>query len=214
MYKKYIAILFLTMCIAGCCVMNLDGIRLNKALSGDLLQMTISEAAEKMESSKPQNTVDLRYVGAVKTISSTRRIVDYDILVNENATVLDDENFSVLCRIVEAEAGSEDIKGKMLVAAVVMNRVESPRFPDTVKEVVFQKSSGITQFSPVSDGRYFQVNVSQETVDAVNRVLQGEDESQGALFFMNRSYADGENVQWFDSQCKLLFSYGGHEFFS
>ena len=46
------------------------------------------------------------------------------------------KEYNVLLRIVEAEAGGEDIIGKMLVANVIMNRVNSSRFPDTVTEVV------------------------------------------------------------------------------
>lgn len=120
----------------------------------------------------------------------------------------------MLLRIVEAEAGCEDIKGKMLVAGVVMNRVESSRFPDTVREVVFQRGNGTVQFSPVRDGRLDRVKVSEETKEAVKRVLYGEDITEGALYFAARKYADPERMKWFDNSLTLLFSYGGHEFFS
>lgn len=119
----------------------------------------------------------------------------------------------VLLRIVEAEATGEDIKGKMLVANVILNRVKSNQFPDTVKEVVFQKNGRIVQFSPIADGRYWSVSISKSTREAVERVLNGEDESQGALYFSARSKAKKSNMNWFDNHLTWLFKYGGHEFY-
>lgn len=119
----------------------------------------------------------------------------------------------VLLRIVEAEATGEDIKGKMLVANVILNRVKSSQFPDTVKEVVFQKNGRTTQFSPIADGRYWSVSISKSTREAVERVLNGEDESQGALYFSARSKAKKSNMSWFDNNLTWLFKYGGHEFY-
>ena len=96
---------------------------------------------------------------------------------------------------------------------MILNRVEDPKFPDTVKEVVFQKENGTTQFSPVSDGSYYNVTVSEQTRSAVERALCGEDISRGALYFAARKIADPERMKWFDENLELLFSYGGHEFF-
>ena len=124
----------------------------------------------------------------------------------------DDENRAVLERIVEAEANDEDIYGKMLVANVVINRVNEG-FADTIKGVVFQRLGGSAQFSPVVDGRYYSITVTQETKDAVARVLAGEDYSQGALYFFMRSGTTRAKAAWFDNELKYLFKYGCHEFF-
>lgn len=119
------------------------------------------------------------------------------------------ESQKILERIVEAEAGGQDIKGRMLVANVIMNRTKSGKFPSTVKGVVFSPG----QFSPVSNGRYYQVTVSQKTKEAVKRVLQGEDYSEGALYFMCREASEPSNVSWFDRALTRLFKHGDHEFF-
>ena len=103
--------------------------------------------------------------------------------------------------------------GKMLVANVVLNRVEDSHFPDSINDVIFQSDNGVTQFSPISDGRFYKVTISQETIEAVNKVLQGEDNSRGALYFVARKVADQENMKWFDEELEWLFAYGGHEFF-
>ncbi len=127
---------------------------------------------------------------------------------------LDEEEYDLLLRIVEAEAGSEDEDGRLLVANVVFNRVNSDQFPDSVSEVVLQQSKGVTQFSPVASGSIWRVTVSEKTVAAVQRALEGEDLSQGALYFAARSHADSKSMKWFDEKLTFLFSHGGHEFFS
>lgn len=119
----------------------------------------------------------------------------------------------ILERIVEAEAGGEDHKGKVLVANVVLNRVKSKQFPSNIKDVVFANNGRTYQFSPISDGRYYTVNVSEDTKSAVDDALKGYDFSEGALYFMERSIADSHNVRWFDNCLTRLFRYRCHEFY-
>ena len=142
--------------------------------------------------------------------------------VNETAPLDDDltqvlaypeAEVSVLERIVEAEAGGEDADGKLLVANVVLNRVRDEAFPDTISEVVFQRTGGVTQFSPVANGRFEAVTISEESKEAVERALLGEDISDGALYFVARKHADQSKVRWFDENLTPLFQHGGHEFF-
>ena len=121
------------------------------------------------------------------------------------------KEYNLLLRIVEAEAGGEDITGKMLVANVIMNRVNHKRFPNTVTEVVYQKNpNGKAQFSPTVDGRMDSVSVSQETVDAVERVLCGEDSSNGALYFRSVRSTSG----WHDRALTRVLEHGNHIFYT
>ncbi len=212
MYKNCALILCLSMLITGMCAVNANELNMNQELSGGVLDMTLEEMQAELKEEDIQEVYRFREM--MQSISSPERTVDYSVLVNENAIYLDEESIEILCRIVEAEAGTEDEKGRILVANVVMNRVESSRFPDTVKGVVFQKSGGLYQFSPVANGRYYRVTVSEETRKAVEKVLRGKDESQGALYFVNRYAANTEYMNWFDRRCTSLFSYGRHEFFS
>ena len=119
-----------------------------------------------------------------------------------------DEDYQVLLRIVQAEAGICDPKGKILVADVIINRVLSGKFPDSVKAVVYQPS----QLQPVSNGTINTVKVTAETIECVDRALAGEDYSNGALYFMNRR-ASGSAASWFDRRLTYLFAHDGHEFF-
>ena len=149
----------------------------------------------------------------LSAVSSGQRVVDYEILEQTMQYQLSDKDLDALQRIVEAEAGGEDQDGKLLVANVVLNRVNSETFPDTVFVLVMQREQGIAQFSPTVDGRFHSVKVSEDTKAAVERALYGEDISQGALYFCARDKADSEKVQWFDRHLTRLFAYGHHEFF-
>ena len=149
----------------------------------------------------------------MEEILSQKRVVETQVLEKRPVWELSEDDLNILLRIVEAEAGGEDENGKLLVANVVLNRVKSPLFPDTVREVVYQQDYGVYQFSPVKDGRIDRVTVSAETRRAVERAIYGEDISRGALYFAARSRASGESMRWFDSSLTWLFAYGGHEFY-
>lgn len=120
------------------------------------------------------------------------------------------DEYYTLLQIVEAEATGGDMMSKMMVAGVVLNRVRDPHFPDTISDVVWQDS----QFQPTQDGRIHSVSVTDSTVEAVERVLQGEDYSQNALFFVARDSAEQTNLEWFDSSLIWLFEYGGHDYYT
>ncbi len=132
-----------------------------------------------------------------------------DMMIEQTA-----ENIEVLERIVEAEATDQDVYGRMLVANVVINRVHSKFFKNTVKGVVFEKIGGYEQFAPIRDGRYFTVPITEKTREAVRRVLAGEDYSDGALYFFQRDITTDKKAAWFDNNLKYLFKYGCHEFYT
>lgn len=135
------------------------------------------------------------------------------VIKRRDAIKLSDKDKKILYRIVEAEAGGENISGKMLVANVVLNRYLSKKFPNTIKGVVFANSGGTYQFSPISDGRFYSVKVSGETKKAVKKALSGMDNSGEAVYFMCRRLAKSSNTSWFDNCLDYLFKYGCHEFF-
>lgn len=122
---------------------------------------------------------------------------------------LDAASRRILERIVEAEAGDQDVAGRQMVANVILNRLQSSKFPDTVRGVVFAHR----QFSPVSNGSYYRVTVSDTTKRAVEKALKEKDNTKGALYFMYRAGSDAGNISWFDRDLTRLFEYGCHEFF-
>lgn len=205
MYKKYGTILIIGQLVLLAVFCSVKGIQMNRIASMPAFQIRF------MEDFVPLNEKSLS--GFLKNVASGQRVVDYQLLEKEVCKLEEDE-YQTLLRIVEAEAGGEDITGKILVANVVLNRVESNQFPDTVRGVVFQKENNMYQFSPIPDGRFNRVQISEETIEAVDRAINGEDLSQGALFFAARKSANPEKMKWFDNHLNRLFSYGGHEFFT
>lgn len=112
------------------------------------------------------------------------------------------EEYEMLCRIVTTEANSEDVEGQMLIANVVMNRVASDIFPDTVEEVILSPG----QFDPVETGAFYNTAPTDESREAVIRALSGEDRSEGALYFQKSAA-----TRWGDYD--FLFRYGSHSFY-
>lgn len=126
--------------------------------------------------------------------------------VEENAiSFLSEEDKEILLQLAMAEAEGEGTRGKALVIAVVLNRVLGENFPDTVEEVVFQNK----QFeSASSGGRYYTVVPDQECYEALDLILDGWDDSNGALYFES---CNGDS--WQSRNLELLFTYGNHRFY-
>lgn len=227
MYKKCSIILYICIVLIGFLWIFMKKSSLNAASQKSILSYRVSDLEEivdtfrEMEASEDEpgyvdkhETIAIRVSKENEFFSPKMHRVNYQVIQKENRIVLDENDYDILCCIVEAEAGGEDYLGKKLVAEVVLNRVESAKFPNTVEEVVFQQEDGVYQFSPVADGRFYRVTVSEETKQAVDAALTGEDESRGALYFINRKYSSTKALWWFDNRCTPLFFYGGHEFFS
>lgn len=171
-------------------------------------QLIVGQRARTIESGPAEGDMD-EYVestvdemnSAVYTLASAPKMMS-------------DTDYETLLHIVEAESGGEDIKGRILVANVILNRVKHEEFPDTVTEVVWENRNGVPQFSPTYDGRISEVVVSDETREAVNQALNGVDYSQGALFFVEKSIAEKDSLSWFEKDLKKLFKHGVHDFYT
>lgn len=205
MYKKAMSALVLMNLVFVFGFLSLMGFEEHKAYTNPAYAM---KADSSLFADEKSSSMGIAFVAA-----SGQRVVDFGVVERQQKYFLSEQDLEVLLRIVEAEAGGEDAEGKLLVANVVLNRVNSEKFPNTVSEVVFQREKGVSQFSPVSSGKIFRVNVADETKEAVGRALKGEDISQGALYFAARKYADSEKMRWFDEKLQFLFRHGGHEFF-
>lgn len=80
-----------------------------------------------------------------------------------------DEDLYVLSHIISAEAGNCQEKMMLYVGSVVLNRVESDEFPDTIYEVVFQTDP--LQYGPTKDGSYYE-EPTPEAVEAAKKLLE------------------------------------------
>ena len=121
-----------------------------------------------------------------------------------------DDNY-LLAKIVMAEAEGCNIQTKTLVAMVVLNRVWSDQFPDTIHDVIFEQcANGTYQFSPIGNGRWESVEPNEDCYEAIEIVKQSVyDYSGGALYF--ESCADEDN--WHSRNLEYLYESEGIRFY-
>ena len=147
-------------------------------------------------------------------VNLEQQIKDKPVYIPKTKHVVTQRERSILERIVEAEATDKDEKSKILVANVILNRVRSKEFPNSIEAVVFQRAYGKVQFSPTADGRYESVHITRSTKRSVKKALEdGIDYSEGALYFVEKTMANPKNVSWFDEALTRLFTYQGHSFY-
>ncbi|MBM7094552.1 MULTISPECIES: cell wall hydrolase [Alteribacter] len=150
--------------------------------SGDTLWNISQQYGTTVDQLKANNglTDDLIYPGQTLTVG--------EAVINEG-------ELDLLSRLVHAEAEGESYEGKAAVAAVVLNRVESSEFPDTVEGVIYEThgSGGIFAFEPVQNGQINKL-ADQESINAARDAMNGYDPSNGALFFFNPETSTSEWV--------------------
>lgn len=110
-----------------------------------------------------------------------------------------------LSHIINAESGNQSLAGKIAVGNVVLNRVASSQFPNTVKEVIYQKN----QFSPVKNGS-IKLEPNAESVIAAKLCLDGANTAGNALFFLNPKTAKSA---WASRNRPYLTTIGAHAFY-
>ena len=117
-----------------------------------------------------------------------------------------DKNAYLLMKIAMAEAEDEDTEGKALVMRVVLNRVNSKEFPNSIRKVIYQER----QFSPIANGRFDRVEPNKDCQKAFDMIAEdGWDESRGALYFESKS-----DSTWHEDNLQYLFRHGNHYFYT
>ena len=113
-----------------------------------------------------------------------------------------------LSRIISAEARGEPFSGQIAVGNVVLNRVRSSQFPNTVKGVIFDTKYG-TQFSPVASGTIYNTPTSS-AIMAAKICLEGYSLSTRMLYFYNPSLATSS---WIGRTRPYIMTIGNHKFY-
>ncbi len=124
-------------------------------------------------------------------------------LGGQSSASLSSGELNLLARCVYAEARGEPYAGQVAIAAVVLNRVRSASFPNTVSGVIYQKGA----FTAVSDG---QINLTPNATakKAAQDALNGWDPTNGCLFYYNPATATSK---WIRS-LKVVLTIGRHSF--
>lgn len=114
-----------------------------------------------------------------------------------------------LSRIISAESRGESLLGQIAVGSVVMNRVSSNLYPNTIWGVIYDKNYGV-QFSPILDGSIRNEPVASSVV-AAKICLEGFNVNKKALFFL---YPRASTSSWIPNNRTYLFSIGKHDFYA
>ncbi|MDE5721484.1 MAG: spore cortex-lytic enzyme [Clostridia bacterium] len=111
------------------------------------------------------------------------------VLENNGSTSTSNSNYTssdlyLLAKCIYAEARGESYTGQVAVGAVILNRVASPKFPNTISGVIYQKNA----FTAVSDG---QINLSPDktAMNAASDALNGWDPTYGCIYYYNPAVA-------------------------
>lgn len=132
----------------------------------------------------------------------TDHIVPGEKLIIPEKKITDHEQ-DLLARLVHAEAKGEPYAGKIAVALVVLNRVKSDKFPDTIQEVIYEER----QFEPVENGSINQP-ANEESKKAVKEAIALEGQDNGSLFFFN---PEKTNSKWLRTRT-VTTVIGNHRF--
>lgn len=121
----------------------------------------------------------------------------------------DGDSVTWLSRIISAESRGESVMGKVAVGNVVLNRVRTPGYPNTIYGVIFDFEHGI-QFTPAANGTVYN-DPDGESVVAAKLCLEGVTVSEEILYFLNPSTADNH---WVVNNRTYVTTIGSHEFYS
>ena len=113
-----------------------------------------------------------------------------------------------LPQIISSEAGNQPLAGQIAVGNVVMNRINSERFPNDIASVIYDMA-GAVQFEPVINGSIKNEPEGSSLV-AAYLCLEGYNTAGNSLFFMNPSCG----VTWFDAELELVTVIGEHNFYN
>ena len=114
-----------------------------------------------------------------------------------------------LARIIQAESGAEPYRGKLAVGNVILNRVASTDFPNSIYGVIFDRKNGV-QFTPVANGTIYNTP-SAESIRAAEECLRATRVVGDCLYFFNPKTAT--KASWIVQNCRYYTSIGDHDFY-
>lgn len=124
-------------------------------------------------------------------------------VIQRGKAKITERDMELLARLVYAEGRGEPYEGQVAIAAVVLNRVASSQFPNTVREVIYAPNA----FSPLNDGHLSRTS-NASTQKAVQDAVNGKDPTNGSLYFFNPKTATSRWI-WSREQTVVI---GNHRF--
>ena len=160
-----------------------------------LARQTVASKQLLVNSKKVNNKQNESQKQVIKTTESTKTTrsttVQVRPIVSKNAAIqYTASDLNLLARLITAEAGGESHSAQVAVGAVVVNRVKSSSFPNTISAVINQKTRGNYEFTPVLNGNINRTPQAN-AVKAANEALSGNDPTSNALFFYSGNVPTG-----------------------
>ncbi|MEA4921623.1 MAG: cell wall hydrolase [Clostridiaceae bacterium] len=118
------------------------------------------------------------------------------------------DNLWWLSCIISSESQGEPMTGQIAVGNVILNRVKSAEYPNTIYGVIFDRNYGV-QFEPVLNGTIYD-SPADSSVIAAKLCLEGVDLSGGSLYFYNPTIAQSN---WIGNNCTYIMTIGTHKFY-
>ena len=120
----------------------------------------------------------------------------------------EEEDLYWLSRIISAESRGEPLIGQIAVGNVVLNRVASSRYPDTIRDVIFDEECAI-QFEPVANGTIYDAPTASAVV-AAKLCLEGANVVGDCMYFFAPALSPGT---WIVNNCTYYTTIGAHRFY-
>lgn len=151
-------------------------------LKGDTLAKIAKKYNLTVNRLKEANNLatDTIYIGQVLLIPVAQK----NISSRAQYLTVSQEELELMARVVYGESRGEPFEGQIAVAAVILNRVFSDEFPETIKKVIYQDLA----FTAVADGQY-KLTPNLQAYQAVRQALNGYDPTYGATYYWNPSTA-------------------------
>jgi N-acetylmuramoyl-L-alanine amidase len=200
--NTFTVILLISFLIAGFQILNLELLTDTGNLGSSniaqpageipVINVSMSEEDDSSTSQKDKKNVTKRT--PEKTVNSSR---------GTTGKAISQEELDLLARVIYAEARGEALEGQVAVGAVVLNRLESPQFPKTIREVIYQRGA----FTAVDD-KQIHLQPNEKAYQAAKEAVKGKDPTGGALYYYNPKTAKDN---WIKSR-PVIKRIGNHNF--
>ncbi|MDQ0149877.1 cell wall hydrolase [Eubacterium multiforme] len=201
--KKFISLFLLSM-------MLMSSVEAKASMLSLFDYISLTEDIESIDKSKNNDKPNSKNEATKKEKSSNKNEVSKNNIevFNQKGTQLkiSRADIDLMAKLVYCESRGEPFKGKVAVASVVLNRVMSPKFPNTITDVIFQRNA----FSCVQNGKLI-AQPNESCYDAVYEAIRGKDPTNEALFFYNPAIS---TCSWMKETAKKDSKrIGNHTFF-
>ena len=184
---------------------------LERENSERLIELSESAVENSERLRREHERYDDLYLRYIEEVERRKSLEGRSVIVPRMSYEVSLSELLLLCRVVRAEAGT-DAESQAACCSVVLNRVFSPLFPDSIYEVVYQKDNGVPQFSVAYDGSIENTVVDTATFNTCIAVLcEGTSVPSDVLYFYSESLSEENWVKSLNEYARIggtVYCYG------